>query len=108
MSEQPISNTADEERSTLAAQTAASSNVSTERVRQHRRRKREGLRLAHLEVREREVAFLTGQGWLPGGQEDDAHALGHAVGRLLDLLMPELEARRIVIQRKQRVPSDSR
>src|SRR5262249_5339835 len=75
--------------------------TSTERVRQHRRRRREGLRLAHLEIRSSEITFLVGQGWLQPGQEDDPYALARAVGRLLDLLMPELDARRIVIKRKQ-------
>jgi hypothetical protein len=75
--------------------------TSTERVARHRRRQREGLRLAYLEVRPNEIAFLMRQGFLPPGQEGDPWTLAHAVGRLLDLLMPELEAETIVIRRKQ-------
>jgi len=76
-------------------------DCSTERVRRHRERRRLGLRLAHLEVRPSEIAFLREQGWLQLGEEDDPGALAHAVGRLLDLLMPELEAGTIVIRRLQ-------
>ena len=75
--------------------------TSTARVREHRRRRREGLRLAHLEVRSREIAFFKRQGFLQPGQEGDPCALANAVGRLLDLLIPEFEAERIVIRRKQ-------
>jgi len=75
--------------------------TSTARVREHRRRRRERLQLAHLEVRPNEFAVLRGQGFLQAGDEADPWTLASAIGRLLDLLVPELEAGRIVIRRKQ-------
>jgi hypothetical protein len=75
--------------------------TSTARVREHRRRRREGLRLAHLEVRPNEIAFLMRQGLIQPGEEGDPWSLARAVGRLLDLLMPALEAGRIELRLKQ-------
>jgi len=75
--------------------------TSTERVVRHRRRQREGLRLANLEVRPNEIELLIEQGFLQAGDETDPWALARAVGRLLDLLVPELEAGRIIIRSRQ-------
>ncbi len=75
--------------------------TSTARVRDHRRRRREGMQLARLEVRPNEIAFLTRQGFLDAGDETDAWALARAVGRFLDLLVPELEAGRIIIRSRR-------
>ena len=97
---QPISAWQDDPVDDVAAQPGRA--TSTERVARHRRRQREGMRLAHLEVRPNEIAFFTKQGLLQPGEECDPWALANAVGRLLDLLMPELEAERIVIRRKER------
>ena len=75
--------------------------TSTVRVRDHRRRHRDGMRLSHLEVRPNEIAFFIRQGFLQAGDETDPWALARAVGRLLDLLVPELEAGRIINRSRQ-------
>jgi hypothetical protein len=71
--------------------------TSTERVREHRRRKREGNKRAHLEVRPKEIELCRTLGLLQPGNEQDPWLLAAAVGRLLDAVVPEVEAGRIRI-----------
>ncbi len=61
--------------------------TSTERVRHCRRRKRDGLKLAHVELRQYEIAYFRRRGWLQTEGELDPWVLGDAVCSWLDEAM---------------------
>ena len=65
---------------------------STERARRSRRRKREGLRLLRLEIRDAEVGTLVKVGLLRAEKRDDIAAVAKAVHELFDVIFPALEA----------------
>ncbi len=63
--------------------------TSTARSRDYRRRKREGLLRAVIELRRYEVARLRESGLLLPGEEGEPFALGNALGELLDQILPK-------------------
>ena len=65
----------------------ALASSSVERMRLSRARRRAGLRVARVELRQAEIDRLTALGYLPAGTRDPA-MLGVAVGQLLDRLLP--------------------
>ena len=62
---------------------APSRNLSTDRVRLHRERRRRGLTPVTVEVFEREIRDLVRWGWLPPGEMRNRRAIAKAVERIL-------------------------
>ena len=60
------------------------------RIREHRQRRREGLRVVPLEVRDTEVAALVERGLLQPAETGNRVAIARALGVLLDELPPEI------------------
>ena len=62
---------------------------AAERMRATRERRRRGVRLVFLEVRETEIDALVLARWLEPDGRDDPGAIGSALGLLLDRISPE-------------------
>ena len=60
--------------------------TSAERMRLTRQRRREGLRVVPLAIRDDEVAVLVARGFLAAAERDKAVAIALAMGELLDAL----------------------
>jgi hypothetical protein len=65
------------------------SSAAAERMRDHRERKRKGLRCFTLEIRAREVDTLVRRGLLEPDARNDAHAVKMALYRHLDKTLRE-------------------
>jgi hypothetical protein len=59
-------------------------SAAAERMRRHRARRREGLRLVQVLLREREVDVLIESGWLAERSRNDPNAVIDAVHRVFD------------------------
>jgi hypothetical protein len=57
----------------------ATANRSTERARESRRRKKDGLRLIPIEIFEQEIAELVQLGLLPAHEHNDKLSVSHAL-----------------------------
>ena len=60
--------------------------TGAERMRLSRQRRREGLRVVPLAVRDDEVAILVARGFLAAAKRDNPIAIALAMGELLDAL----------------------
>jgi hypothetical protein len=67
-----------------SAPAAHSVSPAAERMRRHRARSREGLRLVKVLLRETEVDTLIESGWLEEGGRNDPNAVVDALHRLFD------------------------
>ena len=59
-------------------------SLAAERMRRHRRRKRNSLRCLKIELRETEIETLVRQGLLPTEMRNDPQAISRALYRFLD------------------------
>ena len=60
--------------------------TAAERMRRSRRRRRAGLRCVSLVVYDHEIEALIKNGWLDQIARNDRHAIGIALGKLMDRL----------------------
>jgi hypothetical protein len=70
---------------------------STERARKSRQRKREGLRVLRIDIRETEVDTLAKIGLLHEEDREDIGAVAEAIYRVFDVVFTKLESGKLKI-----------